>query len=59
LEVLSADEVLQAAKAAGFGRTTLFEAKKRLGVKPRRVGGAAEKGFWEWSLPVEAPPVEG
>lgn len=44
-------EVKEHAEGADISWATIKRAKKALGVKADRVGGAAGTGRWEWSLP--------
>lgn len=48
-------QVIEAAKAAGFGHTALDEGRKLLGIPTRRVGGVyrghGERSRWETGLP--------
>lgn len=49
---LRAREVLEQAKEAGIPRNALERAKKALGIRSCREGGAAAAGYWVWQLPV-------
>lgn len=46
-------ELFKAAKANGVCERTLYRAKRRLGIKARKVGQPGKKGAWYWSLPEE------
>jgi len=46
-----AREITKAAKAAGYSPATLKRAKRSLGIRSERVGGLADDGAWQWTLP--------
>jgi hypothetical protein len=51
--VLPADarEVMAEARQLGVAERTLQRAKALVGVRSTRIGGAAGKGRWRWTLP--------
>jgi hypothetical protein len=48
---VAATDVERQRRAAGIAPRTLARAKKAMGVASRRVGGIADQGSWQWSLP--------
>ena len=48
---LPAKEVQAHGKNAGYSTATLRRAQAAIGIKPKRIGGAADDGKWVWSLP--------
>lgn len=50
---LPSNDVKKHAKEAGYSFATIRRAQASLGIKPRRIGGAAGDGAWLWTLPDE------
>jgi len=48
---VASKEAEQAAIGAGCTASTIRRAREALGIKPHRIGGAADKGEWVWELP--------
>ncbi len=55
-EAKLSDDIFDSGESAGHRKRTLYEAKKRLGIKPYRPGG--NKGPWWWQLPETKPTGE-
>mgnify|MGYP001764832691 CR=1 FL=1 len=45
------EDVKVHAKAAGYSWATIRRAQAAIGIKPKRTGGAGERGTWAWALP--------
>jgi hypothetical protein len=48
---VAAREIERQAQELGIARSTLFRAKRDLGVVAARIGGFGDRGAWQWSLP--------
>lgn len=44
-------EITSAGRSAGYSSATLRRAKRSLGVRSERIGGIADDGTWQWTLP--------